>query len=101
MSTKLGEVHVSLRDFVLDQIGYSDIRLATGRISLEMRSIEERYHLLQLAMWLMVLPDVRLEHAWRSGAVRYNVLLKDFTEPPDWYKRLTEKFVNWRQRFSE
>ncbi|MFZ6677788.1 TniQ family protein [Undibacterium sp. Tian12W] len=91
--------HVSLRDFVLDQIGCSDIRLATGRISLEMRSIEERHHLLQLAMWLMALPDVRLEHAWRSGAVRYNVLLKDFTEPPDWYKRLTENFVNWRLRF--
>ncbi len=91
--------HVSLREFVLDQIEYPDIHLATGRISLEMRSIEERHHLLQLAMWLMVLPDVRLQHAWRSGAVRYNVLLKDFTEPPDWYKRLTEKFVNWRNRF--
>jgi len=93
--------HVSLRDFVLDQIGCPDIRLATGRISLEMRSIEERHHLLQLSMWLMVSPDVRLEYAWRSGAVRYNVLLKDFSEPPDWYQRLTEKLVNWRRRFEE
>ncbi len=93
--------HVSLRDFVLDQIGCQDIPIAKGRISFEMRSIDERDHLLQLAIWLMVLPDTRLELAWRGGAVRYNVLLKDFSEPPDWYQRLTQKFVNWRMRYNQ
>ncbi|WP_162057402.1 TniQ family protein [Undibacterium sp. KW1] len=93
--------HVSLRNFVLDQLGCRDIPLTAGRVSFEMRSIEERHHLLQLAMWLMVLPDVRLEQAWRTGTVRYNVLLKDFSEPPDWYSFVTAQFKNWRRRFQK
>lgn len=90
--------HVSLRAFVLEQVGVKDIALTGGHISFEMRSIEERHHLLQLAAWLLVDLESRLKAAWRSGSIRYNVLLKDFTDRPDWYVRIVAQFSNWRDR---
>ncbi len=90
--------HVHLREFVLDQIGAQDVELTAGRISIEMRIIRERHHLLQLAAWLLVDLEPRLTAAWRAGAVRYNVLLKDFSEPPVQYHRIVERFSNWRGR---
>ena len=90
--------HVHLREFVLKQIGETDITLAQGHISVEMRSLEERHHLAQLAAWLLVDCDQRLTAAWRDGAVRYNVLLKDFGEPPNWYTDIVFSLSNWRER---
>jgi hypothetical protein len=90
--------HVSLREFVLDQVGAQDIHLTEGHISFEMRSIEERHFLMQLTAWLLVDLERRLSAAWRSRAVRYNLLLKDFTEPPTWYERVVEKLSDWRSR---
>lgn len=90
--------HVGLRDFILREIGVRDIVLTQGHVSFEMRPIAERHHLLQLAAWLLVDIEPRLYAAWRSGAVRYNVLRKDFPESPDWYDRIVGKFANWRTR---
>jgi hypothetical protein len=90
--------HVSLRAFVLDQLGCQDIFLPQGHISFEMRSIEERHHLIQLTMWLLVDLESRLTAAWRTGSIRYNVLLKDFKDKPDWYSRIVGQFANWRDR---
>lgn len=91
--------HVAMREFVLDQVGFEDAALTEGHISFEMRPIEERHHLLQLAGWLMVDLKSRLTAAWRAGVIRYNVLLKDFGRAPDSYKDIVEDFVNWRARF--
>lgn len=91
--------HVHLREFVLDQIGVSDFSFGEGHISFEMRSIEERHHLVQLTAWLLVELESRLTAAWRARAVRYNVLLKDFDLPPDFYLQLVSRFSNWRDRF--
>jgi len=93
--------HVSLRQFVLDQVGIRDTPLAKGHISFEMRSIEERHHLAQLAAWLLVDTDRRLTEAWRAHAVRYSVLMKDFIDQPIWYSAIVEKFSNWRDRIDE
>lgn len=90
--------HVGLRDFVLNEIGARDIVLTHGHVSFEMRPIAERHHLLQLSAWLLVDLEPRLHAAWRSGAVRYNVLTKDFPGIPDWYGRIVKKFENWRAR---
>jgi hypothetical protein len=90
--------HVHLREFVLDQIGAQDVELTAGHISFEMRTIQERHHLLQLAAWLLIDPEPRLTAAWRAGAVRYNVLLKDFGNCPDWFGNIVEQFSNWRDR---
>ncbi|AMP07504.1 TniQ family protein [Collimonas pratensis] len=91
--------HVSLRQFVLEQIGTQDMPLAEGHISFEMRSIEERHHLAQLTAWLLMDPERRLTAAWRAQAVRYNMLVKDFHQPPIWYNRIVDDFSNWRNRF--
>ena len=90
--------HVSLRDFVLDQVGFPDIPLTDGHISFEMRPIEERHHLIQLTAWLLVDLESRLTTAWRARAVRYNVLLKDLALPPGWYSEIIERLANWRDR---
>jgi len=91
--------HASLREFVLDQVGFPDIHLTEGYISIEQRSIEERHHLIQLAAWVLMDPESRLPAAWRAGAVRYNVLLKDFSIPPEWYAKIVGRLTNWRDRF--
>lgn len=91
--------HVGLREFVLDHVGFEDIPLTCGHISFEMRPIEERHHLLQLAGWLLVDLKMRLSAAWNSGAIRYNVLLKDFRCAPELYRQLVAGFSNWRDRF--
>jgi hypothetical protein len=90
--------HVHLREFVLDQVGSQDLPLTAGHTSFEMRSIEERHHLMQLTAWLLADLEPRLTGAWKAGAVRYNVLLKDFTDRPDWYARIVAQFANWRDR---
>jgi hypothetical protein len=90
--------HADLRNFVLNQISVTDIALSSGRISFEMRSINERHHLIQLVAWLLVDPEVRLTAAWRRGAVRYNLFLKDFDNPPNWYVQIVSKFSDWRGR---
>ncbi|MFZ6751985.1 TniQ family protein [Undibacterium sp. Dicai25W] len=90
--------HAHLREFVLDQIGVPDIELIGGHIPFEMRTIQERHHLLQLVGWLMVDLEPRLTAAWRAKAVRYNLLLKDFDDPPMYYKFIAEKFSNWRDK---
>lgn len=91
--------HVILREFILSQVGFRDIPLIGGHISFEMRSIEERHHLIQLAAWLLVDPEARIPEAWRAGAVRYNVFLKDFVERPEWYAQIVGQLTDWRNRF--
>ena len=93
--------HVHLREFVLDQVGFQDISLTEGYASLEMRPIGERHHLLQLTAWLLTDLESRLTTAWLSRAVRYNVLLKDFTDRPTWYFQIVRNFRNWRVRLGD
>lgn len=92
--------HLHLRQFVLDNIGVAEIPLPLGHISFEMRPIEERHHILQLATWLLVDLESRLKAAWRAGAVRYSMLTKDFVESPEWYDRIASEFSDWRDRLS-
>jgi|SRR5450830_35089 len=90
--------HQHLREFVLAQLGVDDIALTQGYLSFEMRSIEERHHLIQLALWLLVDCDQRLTLAWRDGAIRYSILLKGFYDRPNWYSKIVVKYANWRNR---
>ncbi|MDY7577270.1 hypothetical protein RGU70_02860 [Herbaspirillum sp. RTI4] len=90
--------HASLRDFILDRLGFPDIHLTKGHISFEVRPIEERHHLIQLAAWLLVDLDNRLMEAWRAQAVRYNLFLKDFPEHPNWYGNLIQRMAHAKER---
>ncbi len=90
--------HVFLRKFVLEQLEAPDLPLTEGRISFEMRPIQERHHLVQLTSWLLVDLKPRITAAWLSHAVRYSVLLKDFEDAPKWYLEIARDLSNWRDR---
>lgn len=90
--------HVRMRQFILNKLSATDVPLTPGRISIEMRSALERQHLLQLAAWLFVDIRSRLTESWYAGAVRQNLLLKDFDDAPVWYRDIVEALPNWRAR---
>ena len=98
MTARYQDLH--LRQFVLDNIGVAEIPLTHGHISFEMRPIEERHHILQLAAWLFVDLESRLKTAWRAGAIRYNLLTKGLSEQPKWYGQIVSEFTHWRDRLS-
>lgn len=68
--------------FVTAQSRIGSQLLAEGRFTFEERELDERHHIVQLATWLMMDLRVRLHQAWKAGAVRYNLLLKDMHDPP-------------------
>ena len=38
-----------------------------------------------------------LQAAWLAKAVRYNLMLRDFDDPPGWYRPLVGRFSDWRK----
>ncbi|MFI5444011.1 TniQ family protein [Polaromonas sp. UC242_47] len=88
---------VTLREHLCAQLGIEDIPMTHGRVSIEARPLAERHHLVQLVAWLMVDLEPRLFRAWRSKAVRYNHLLKDFDEEPQFYAQIVAGFSDWRR----
>ena len=82
----------TLRAFVCENIGWSNKVIQVGRYPFEQRRVEERYFTVALALWILKSLNERLCAAWRGKAVRYNVLLKDFSSPPKWYLELVNQF---------
>lgn len=91
--------HVHLRQFVSGKIGAPEVQLRSKHESFEHYSLEERHVVIQLGMWLLADPEVRIVEAWRNKAVRYNMLKKDFQPRPQWYREIVEKCENWRKSF--
>ncbi|WP_288843088.1 TniQ family protein [uncultured Deefgea sp.] len=56
-----------------------------GRLAFEQRPLQERHSVIELAWWLLDCWPNRLRDAWCAKVVRYNVLSKDFANPPAWY----------------
>lgn len=86
-----------LQRFIEEQLDLPCLSLQQGRISVEQRSHGERHRLMLCALWLMADVRYRLESAWLSKALRYNLMLKDFDDSPEWYLLLAEKFSDWRK----
>ena len=80
-----------------EKIGAPEILLHPKHKSFEYYSLEERHVVIQLAMWLLADPEVRIVDAWRNKAVRYNVLKKDFQPRPQWYREIVERCADWRE----
>lgn len=85
-----------LQRFIEELLDLPYLSLQQGRISVEQRSHDERHQLLLCALWLMADLQPRLQAAWLAKAVRYNLMLRDFDDPPRWYWALVEPFSNWR-----
>jgi hypothetical protein len=52
----------------------------------------QRHWVALLAIWLLMGAANRLEDAWRAKAVRFNLLVKDFEDAPEWYLRLVKRY---------
>lgn len=91
--------YLHLRNFVAERLGMSGMPLISDRVPFESRSLHERHYLLLFTCWLLVDLHERLSEAWHVGAVRYNMLLKDFDSPSEFYAQIVEQFANWRDRF--
>lgn len=85
-----------LQSFVADQIGIPALPLPGKRLTFEQHSHAERHQYLLCALWLLSDLEHRLRAAWLTKAVRYNLMLKDFDDPPGWYRPLVERFSDWR-----
>lgn len=94
----MGENQGKLLAHVANRSGMPVPPITLGRISVEERRLAERYPLLLFSLWLMTDLENRLRAAWMAKAVRYNLMVKDFRNPPKWYSRLSQKFLRRTRR---
>lgn len=88
--------HGRLQAFIADQLKLLPMSPPSRRICFEQLRRNERHQLLLCVLWLMAELDAKLESAWQAKAVRYNLMLKDFDEPPKWYCVAVQRFSDWR-----
>jgi hypothetical protein len=89
---------VAIADFACAALSIDQISKPTRRQPIESRSLDERHHLVQLAIWYLLQLDERLTAAWVNRSITYNRLLKDLRDLPDWYGDVVSKFTHWRDR---
>ncbi|MCG9053513.1 TniQ family protein [Laribacter hongkongensis] len=85
---------LKLHPYLCQQTGTPEVELTAGRLTFEQRPLHERHHVIGLAWWLLDLWPSRLQQAHRHRVVRYNVLMKDFDEPPEWYSQMASKLMH-------
>jgi hypothetical protein len=92
---------VGLRGFVADGLGVEDLVIGPGkRLAIESLPTATRHVLLQFGAWVLVNPEAHLRQAWKSRAIRYNHLLREFEAAPAWYTGIAEQFSEWRDRLA-
>ena len=93
---------VRLREYVCCQLAIPDLLKGHDREKIESASLAQRHFLVQLAGWLMIDLGPRLRKAWIGKTVRYNQLLKDLEQIPEFYGcAVAEASVGRRRRTSE
>jgi hypothetical protein len=85
-----------LQAFVSTQLEQKHDRIWLDSRWIEHLRITDRHRLLLLALWLLADLEPRLTSAWRQRAVRYNHLVREFPQIPQWYRGVAEKCSNWR-----
>lgn len=87
-----------LQEYVLRQMGISGevVNINETRY-LEMLELSSRHKLVQLGLWLMVDPEIRIVNSWKAKAVRYNMLKKDLAKMPTWYREILSHCEDWRE----
>lgn len=86
-----------LEGHITEQLGIATMPIPLGRISIEQLRLAERHHRLLCVLWLMTDLPPRLQAAWQAKAVRYNLMLRDFDDPPGWFRPLLERFSKRRR----
>jgi Zn ribbon nucleic-acid-binding protein len=90
--------HLKLHQHLCRKIGAPEWPIPEGRVSIELCELELRHHLSQLIGYLMLDLQGGIEDAWRSRAIRFNHMLKDFKNAPPSYERVVSRFMHWRDR---
>lgn len=87
-SLMLSKRGAGMNKLTASEIGAQPINFPRGkRLSIEGLPLDQRHQLLMQAGWLMVDPSYRIVSAWKTKAIRYNQLIKDFDDMPAWYQR--------------
>ena len=79
-----------LQAYICKLLDVTPIQIPQRRTSIESLPLVERHYLMLLIGWLMQDLEERLNQARYAKAVRYLHLVRDFPDPPEWYRRITE-----------
>ena len=88
--------HGRLQAYISERLQLSSPTLPVHRICFEQLRRDVRHHSLLCTLWLMTDLERRLEGAWVTKAVRYNMMTKDMDDVPRRYRSLVQRFANWR-----
>nr|WP_321255100.1 TniB family NTP-binding protein [uncultured Pseudodesulfovibrio sp.] len=80
-----------LREYICSKLEMPAFMIPHKRTPFSWRGISTRHHIIHLALWIMLSPKMRITDAWKEGAVRYASLVRDFPNPPNWYRVFTQK----------
>lgn len=88
--------HDQLRQYVAKMLRVVTAPAVYGRMSLEHRRVFDRYQIVFFALWLLTAPEERIGAAWHAKAVRFNLLMKDFSDAPKWFADLAGQLNRMR-----
>lgn len=80
----------NLAAFAAQAAGGPSRHVPRGRQAFELRPVDERHHIVQLATWVLAEPKTRLPAAWQAEAVHYSDLVRDFPLAPGWYREIVD-----------
>lgn len=79
-----------LQAYICELLDMAPIPIPQRRTSIESLSLAERHHLMLLIGWIMQDLEERLNQARYAKAVRYLHLVRDFSDPPQWYWKIVD-----------
>lgn len=85
-----------LRHYIANRLGVVIAPVLHGRLPFEQRRVFDRHQTVSFALWLLAAPEKRIKEAWLAKSIRFNLLLKDFSDPPKWFTDLAGR-LNRRQ----
>lgn len=91
--------HDQLRQYIAQRLGVEIVPVLHGESPLEQQRVFDRHLTVLFALWLLADPGMRIREAWQAKAVRFNLLLKDFSDAPKWFTDLAGRLN--RMQFPE
>lgn len=82
----------NLSSFLMKQLKIPDDSYKPNYLTFEVVGVNSRHTIVQLAIWILFDWKNRLEMIWKNKAVRYNFLMKDFHNTPNWYTCFVNRF---------
>ncbi|KUJ74388.1 hypothetical protein AVO42_02975 [Thiomicrospira sp. XS5] len=94
-------VSEKLVDFIESQVVQTIDHPDCSNRFFESQEVSMRHQIISCAWWLLQDWPKNLYLAWLNGSVRYNQLLKDFDNSPEWYSEMIKMLkVDYRKRLT-